>query len=305
VNLALMQSVVGEPAVAKAAFEAAVPIARAAEHPPALLKTLTYRGVGHFFQTEYQQAEEMLTEASDLASRLRDGSMLRTTMFFLGWTQANLGHISDALATLNALLEMARRNGDKHFLSRVPRRIAWIHQELQDFAHTMSQDRTGAEPRRDIPSGEVEAPLPRFSGVRTQAGTAEHWLSQGDLERATEEARTLLANSTQHGPPKYVGIAHKILAEIAMIRGDLATAEAELAAALEPFRTHPAPLVTWKIYASLGRLHLLKNDAQAAREGFAQGADIIQQIASTITDERFRSTFLNAHAVQEVLRGSL
>jgi hypothetical protein len=114
-----------------------------------------------------------------------------------------------------------------------------------------------------------------------------------------------LTNSTQHGPPKYVGVAHKILGEIAMGRGDLAKAEAELAAALEPFRTRPAPLVTWKIYSTLGRLHVLKNDAQAAREAFAQGTDIIQKIASTISDERLRSTFLNAPAVQEVLRGTL
>jgi ATP/maltotriose-dependent transcriptional regulator MalT len=144
-----------------------------------------------------------------------------------------------------------------------------------------------------------------FSGVRSQARAAEYWLSQADLDRATEEAGSLLTNSTQHGPPKYVGIAHKILAEIAMARGNLASAEAELAAALEPFRTRPAPLVTWKIYSTLGKLHVLKNDAHAAREAFAQGAHIIQKIVSTITDEQLRSTFLSAPAVQEVLRGSL
>jgi len=305
VNLALMHTVLGEPAVAKSLFEAAIPIARAVEHPEALLRALTYRGVGHFFQTEFQEAEEMLTEASHLASRLRDGVMLRTALFFLGWTRASLGDISDALATLNELLEMARRNGDTSFLSRVPKRIAWIHRELQDFSHTISQDQTGAETTSATRSEVAEAIPGGFSGVRSQARAAEYWLSQADLDRATEEAGSLLTNSTQHGPPKYVGIAHKILAEIAMARGDLARAQAELAAALEPFRTRPAPLVTWKIYSTLGKLHVLKNDAHAAREAFAQSAHIIQKIASTITDEQLRSTFLSAPAVQEVLRGSL
>ena len=304
VNLALMHTVLGEPAVAKSLFEAAIPIARSAEHPEALLRALTKRGVGHFFQTEFQQAEEMLTEATHLASRLRDGIMLRTGLFFLGWTRASLGHISGALATLNELLEMARRNGDTNFLSRVPKRIAWIHRELQDFPHTISHDQPSTESTRANHSEEAGALSPSFSGARPQARAAENWLARGDLERATEEADLLLSNSTQHGPPKYVGVAHKILAEIAMARGDLARAETEITAALEPFQTRPAPLITWKIYSTLGRLHLLKNDAPDARDAFAKGADIIQKIASTISDERLRSTFLNAPAVQEVLRGT-
>jgi tetratricopeptide (TPR) repeat protein len=303
VNLALMHAVLGEPAVAKSLFEAAIPIARSAEQPEALLRALTKRGVGHFFQTEFQQAEEMLSEAVHLASRLRDGIMLRTALFFLGWTRASLGDISPALATLNELLEMARRNGDTSFLSRVPKRIAWIHRELQDFPHTISHQ-PSTESTRGNHAEEAGALPPSFSGARSQARAAEYWLARGDLERASEEADLLLSNSTQHGPPKYVGVAHKILAEIAMARGDLARAETELTAALEPFQTRPAPLITWKIYSTLGRLHLLKNDAPGARDAFAQGANIIQKIASTIRDERLRSTFLNAPAVQEVLRGT-
>jgi predicted ATPase len=98
VNLALRRSVLGEPELAKALFEAAVPIAKSAGDAQALLTTLTYRGVGHFFQTEFGEAERMLTEASGLASRLRNGMMLRTALFFLGWTQGSLGRISEALA---------------------------------------------------------------------------------------------------------------------------------------------------------------------------------------------------------------
>jgi serine/threonine protein kinase/tetratricopeptide (TPR) repeat protein len=299
VNLALLHSVWGKPAVSKATFDAAVPIARSAGHPHALLRTLTYRGVGHFFQTEYPQAMQMLAEASDLAARLRDGPLLRSALFFLGWTRANLGQISGALAAWHELLEMSRRNGDRHFLARVPRRIAWIHRELQDFAYSPEND--GAEPNDGMSSVEVDTVRLRASGAHTQADTAEYRLSQGDLTRASEEARALLDESTQHGTPKYVGIAHKILAEIAMTRGDLATAESELAEALQPFQTHPAPLITWKIYRLLGRLQMMKSDARAAQDAFSQGAETIQQIAFTITDEHLRSTFLNAPAVQEVL----
>lgn len=304
VNLALRHSLMGEPGTAKALFEAAVPLARSAERPAALLRSLTYRGIGHFFQTEFRDAEEMLIEAVDLASRLRDGAMLRTALFFLGWTRGSLGRMSDALATFNELLEMATRNSDTLFLVRVPQRIAWIHHELQDFQYSAPQRQPGIQDSGETLNqlGDVSAPI--FSGVRFQALAAEEALAQGDLERATEQAHLLLDNSSRHGPPKYIAVSHQLLAEIATARGDLTTAETELALALEPFRTHPAPLIEWKIYAALGRLHGRKNEVHAAREAFTRAADIVKNIASSVSDEPLRSTFLNAPAVQEVLRGS-
>jgi len=330
VNLALRHSVVGEPGIAKSMFEAAIPLARSAGHHRALLSTLTYRGVGHFFQTEFREAEGMLREASELASRLRDGVLLRTALFFLGWTQASLGRMSEALATLDEVFEMAQRNGDRHFLSRVPKRTRWIHWELQGFPYTIQHSQAGAEitvrnrseevtdsPINLIhlmyetgPSGNQEKASTEmeewhFSGVRFQAGAAESALSQGDLKRAEEQAHALLDNCLRHGPPKYLAVAHKILAEIAMGHGDLANAEQELTAALEPLRTNPAPLIAWKTYATLGRLQQLKNDPQSARDAYGCAAEIVQKIASSVDDEQLRSTFLNAPAVQEVLRGRL
>jgi tetratricopeptide (TPR) repeat protein len=302
VNLAIRHSVLGEPAVAKTLFDAAIPIARSAEDPQALLTTLTYRGVGHFFQTEFQEAEEILSEASPLASRLRNGNLLRTVLFFLGWTQASLGRISDALATLNELLEMAQRNSDSYFLETVPKRIVWIHQELQDFQYAIPQSQMAGEAGGGTKSG--EALFPTFRGARFQASAAEQALLRGDLDLASEQGQALLANSTRHGPPKYVAVAHKILADIAIARGNLEQAETELSAALEPLRTHPAPLVAWKIHAILGKVHSLKSDRPAAREAFARAGEIVRRIASAITDEHLRSIFLSASAVQEVLRGS-
>jgi serine/threonine protein kinase/tetratricopeptide (TPR) repeat protein len=330
VNLALRHAVMGEPAIAKSLFDAAMPLARSSGNDRALLSTLTYRGVGHFFQTEYREAEEMLSEASQLASRLRDGVILRTSLFFLGWTQASSGRMSDALATLQNVFEMAERNGDRNFVLRAQRRIRWIHWELQGFPQTVQYSQAGTESMVGSRPDEVAAsPLSlihimyetepsgdqkqtaaeikewHFSGVRVQAGRAESALSQGDIERAEEQARALLENSLRHGPPKYLAVAHKILAETAMARGDLANAEQELAAALEPFRTNPAPLVAWKTYAALGRLHRLKNDPPAAREAYGCAAEIVRKIASSVDDEQLRSTFLNAPTVQEVLSGSL
>jgi hypothetical protein len=299
VNLALWHSVLGEPEMAKSLFESAIPIARSAGQHQALLTTLTFRGVGHFFQTEYPQAEEMLSEAATLASKLRNGRLLRTAMFFLGWTRGNLGRISEAVATLTELGEMADRNGDALFSHRARKRIRWIQAELLGSRPTAPRGLAAAEARSGTLS-EARHAAGGFSGIRSQARAAEEFLSQGDHLRARAHARDLLANTMLHGPPKYVLTARRILAEVAIASGDLAQAELDLAASLAELRSHPAPLVAWRIHATLGRLHRLRHETEAARESYAQAADIVNQIATNINDERLRSTFLNTPAVQEL-----
>jgi tetratricopeptide (TPR) repeat protein len=302
VNLALRHSVIGEPTTAKRLFDEAVRLARSGHHPATLLRTLTYRGVGHFFQTEFREAEATLYEAVELASRVHDGGTLRTSLFFLGWTRASLGRISEALATFEHLREMAARNADALFLGRVPRRIAWIHRELQDFAYNEPLDSSRPPDPDDLVTGAPDLMVPVFSGVRSQAKAARDALAEGDVERTAELAEALLANSTRHGPPKYVGTAHQLLADVAAARGDLAAAERELTLALDALTDHPAPLVQWKLHAMLGRVRRQRDDVDGSQASFAQAAEIVNALAGSVTDERFRTIFLTSPAVQEVLR---
>lgn len=303
VNLGLRHSLMGDPAAATTLFEAAIQLARSANHSPAVLRTVTYRGVGHFFQTEFREADTLLSEAVELASRLRDGGMLRTGLFFLGWTRANLGRMSEALATLEQLLEMATRNSDGLFLARVPRRIAWIHHELQDVGYVEGPRSDSGEHHNESHGKGPDLLAPVFSGVRSQAKAAQDALAEGNLERAAEEARLLLDNSTRHGPPKYVAVAHQLLADVATARGDLSETEHELALALDALATRPAPLVQWKIYARLGRVRGERNDMAGARTAYAHAAEIVNAIAASVSDDELRSIFLTSTAVEEILRG--
>jgi len=45
--------------------------------------------------------------------------------------------MSEALKTLNEAVEMARRNGDRFWVSRLPNCIGWIYRELQDFQRAL------------------------------------------------------------------------------------------------------------------------------------------------------------------------
>src|ERR1700733_14524820 len=77
--------------------------------------------------------------------------------------------------------------------------------------------------------------------------------------------------------------------------------ESELLEAIEVLSDHPAPLVAWKTYAALGRLHAGMGRAAAAREAYSHAVALVEGIATNVHDERLRSVFLGSTAVQEVL----
>jgi tetratricopeptide (TPR) repeat protein len=235
-------------------------------------------------------------------------------------------------------MALARRNGDRFFLPRLPNCIGWLYHELQDFQHALEWDQQGLEIARECAVVEAEAnslinlgsdfahlgedrkSMPAFREVeacftrdawsrwrynlRLQAGTSEYWLSQGDPEKAEEHAKRLLEEATGREVRKYIATAYRLLGEVAMARGDLADAEVKLAAALDQLHSYPAPLVAWKTYAVLGRLRRQMGDEESAREAFAQAAAIVGEIAANVRDDGLRATFLNSAAVREVLDGA-
>src|SRR5262249_44360347 len=152
------------------------------------------------------------------------------------------------------------------WLPRLPNCIGWIHRELRDFEHALAWDQQGLEIARECGVIEAEAnslinlgcdfahlgqdrkTMPAFReaeacfhrdewyrwryNLRFQAGASEHWLSQGNPEMAEEHAKRLLEEAASREVRKYSATAYKLLAQVAIARGDLAAAEVKLAAAL-------------------------------------------------------------------------
>jgi tetratricopeptide (TPR) repeat protein len=303
------------------------------------VQPLTYRGIAHFFRSEYQDAVDLLREGAQLATEAGDGFHLIQALFFLGASQGNLGRISEALATFNDTLAMSQRNGNRQRMSTIPNSIGWIHREMGDAAGSIEHDSTSAERARDLGVVEAETNAQvnlahdylqreepenslaalkraeaicdrdrwhawRFGGIRLQEASAEFWIAQNDLERASGHAHRLLENATRHNARKYIAVAHKLFAKIASLRDDAAGAEKELYAAIAVLEHHPAPLVAWQIYVALGRVQTKMGDTAKARQAFSQAAGIIRLIADQTSDERLRTTFLNRPEVREALAGA-
>jgi serine/threonine protein kinase/tetratricopeptide (TPR) repeat protein len=312
--------------------------ARVINHKPALMAALTWRGCLYFFQTEYERAIECEIEARKLASEMREGFLLLTSLFFHGLSLGNLGRMSQALAMLEDAISKARRNGDLFWFPRMPNCIGWLHRELQDFEGALKYDQEGLHAGREFHVLEAEAnslinlgldhtiagkPAETASVfqeareifehdkwfrwryiIRLEAGTAEHWLRQGELTKAKEFTERLFSTASEYKARKYIAVAHRLRAAIAIAEGNPEKAQVDFDEALKVLEDYPAPLVKWRVLADIGRLLSTKGDEQGARRTFASSAEIVNQCAENVTDESLRSVFLNSPAVQEVMVGS-
>ena len=322
----------GELKEAKELLDEVVATSRKLNHKPSILSGLTWRACLHFFQSEYALAVETTTEALRLASELRDGFLMLTSLFFLGLSQGNQGKMSASLATLSEALDKARRNGDLFWHPRFPNCIGWIYRELFDFESARKYDEEGIEISRRhhvleaeanslinvgidcTHAGDSEKTAAAFRtvkdifdrdawfrwryNIRLEAATAEHWLRQGDLDKAREHVERLKATATEHGVHKYIAVAHDLMARVYVAAGDLAEADKEFDAALLELENYPAPLVDWKVQAGRARLKAQTGDDAEAQAASTRASEIVNSIAANVLDENLRNRFLTtAHRI--------
>jgi tetratricopeptide (TPR) repeat protein/predicted Ser/Thr protein kinase len=336
---AYYQLLSGELAEAEVTLERAIPVARSLKHRPALVIGLRYSGLFHFWRSEYASAERVQVEASLLAAEARDGFHLPLALYYLGLTLANRGRISEAMGSMQEALNMAKRNNNSLALSRIPNGIGWVSREMGDLGTAIEFNEGCVEFSRGTKAAEAEAnalinlvydyllagkpgkseqalerilPLSqrerwsrwRFYGIRHNAAQAEYWLARRKLDRAEEYARALLANAEENRVAKYIAVARRLLGEIAAVNGDAMTAEEELTRSLEPFATHPMPLIEWRNHVALGRLLAARNRPAGAREAFKRAETLVRELAGNISDPAPRKVFLEMDSVREVIAGA-
>ena len=285
----------GDLSEARPMLEESIRIASILDDRPALAAGLAWRGTLHYFQSEFEASERALVRALDLSSELRDGFMVVFCGFFLGLTRANLGRISEALASLETITRMSQRNGERYQVFKVPNTIGWIHRELGDSDGALAHDRQGLDIARthhileiEVNSainlahdhaqrGETERAEALFAeaanllqgddwlrwrfALRLLAARCEQMLLKGDLVKAEAHASRLVDTAERFGACKYIVIGRNILGAIGEARGDLNEAEGQLTLAVDLLRQHPAPLTSWKTYAALGRIRLRSGNA--------------------------------------------
>jgi serine/threonine protein kinase/tetratricopeptide (TPR) repeat protein len=318
----------GELKESRAILDDLVETARRLDYKPALCGGLIWRACLHFFQSEYELAIEKAREGIRLASELRDGFLWLTAMFFVGLSQGNQGKMSAALATLEDAMAKARRNGDLFWHPRFPNCIGWIYRELHDFeaARKFNDEGIDVARRHHVLEAEANSLINRgidcthagqgectdkaftqvkdiFArdawfrwryNIRLQAATAAHFLRDGDLDKAREHIARLEETAREHEVHKYIGVAKQLMAELLIKSDDLAGAEQQFNNALAELKDYPAPLVAWKVHASMARLKSQSGDTAGSQEHSTHAQEIVNSIAANVADEKLRANFLNA-----------
>jgi serine/threonine protein kinase/tetratricopeptide (TPR) repeat protein len=336
--IALKHLCYGELKEGKVVLEDVIATAKKLDHKPALLGGLAWRGCLHFFQSEYALSIEKATQARRLASELRDGFLMLTSLFFIGLSQGNQGKMSDSLTTLHEGMKLARKNGDLFWHPRIPNCIGWIHRELQDFDGAHKYDEEGRQIAQHHHVLEAEANslinlgidfthegdrektasvfhdvADIFSrdawfrwryNIRFQAAMAADALRHGEIEKAQEYVTRLLEMATEYESHKYIAVAHQLMAEVEIAKGNSAEAQEYFKRALAELKEYPAPLVEWKTHAASARLKLRMGENDGACEEFARAAEIVNTIAANVRDEELRSRFMNSAAVREVIEAA-
>jgi tetratricopeptide (TPR) repeat protein len=294
-----------------------------------LLDSLDVRGRLSFFRSEYEEAEQMFRKQIELALELSDAFEFVKTNYFLGLTLANLGRVSEAFAVLRSAMDIAKRNGEIFWLSRMPNAFGWIHREMQDFEGAEAFDREGAAMGHEAGFGEAEVnsvinlAMDRLhsseqAAVCSAMKTAASLLSQDAWFRwrfeirflqaraeqtlARTDAVALLEKAIHYGAHKYVIIARTLLSRIAMLSADFDTAAEEITAACSLLERYPALLCAWRTHAMRGRIEMQCGKPAAGITAYSLAVSNIRYIADHIGDKRLRSIFLNSEAIRDALR---
>jgi DNA-binding winged helix-turn-helix (wHTH) protein/tetratricopeptide (TPR) repeat protein len=121
----------------------------------------------------------------------------------------------------------------------------------------------------------------------------EYHLEVGELAQAHARA-TQLFDFTSRAPDRnYLALAHRVLARIAFVNADFATARRHLSAALAIVETAELPLAAWKIYGTAATLYAEMGEHDKAADYLRRGAAGVQTLAADLRPgEALRSIFL-------------
>lgn len=323
--------------------DSAVALARSLEDSPRLFRSLSARTQLQYYRAEYASALPRLREVCSAGRgtyRLSDPRTLSVYFHgtkFLGLTLGDLGHASEALATLQEGLETARRDGYRYWVPRLLCAIGWLYGEIGALdAALQHSEEAVAEAVSENTDARVETGLymataclrlgrlERAASVLAEADVltrqdipfawlwrihfcsvaAEDALARGAPARAAELAFECDALARRHGVRKFVILAEHMLAEAAAAEGDWVRAGAHTQQALEILTAHPVPILAWKIHATAARIHEHRGLHAQAAAALDEARREVRQLCDQIHEESLKATFLESHGVRQVAANS-
>ena len=323
------------------AGDTAIALARSLSDLHRLRSSLCVRGRIHYHRAEYDSALTQLREVcNSLGAETRRQADPRpryvhfSGVQFLGPTLADLGRISEAFSLLRSELEIARADGYEFWVPILLNAIGWLYGEIGELdaalshAEEASEDTVGQNIEIRVESllhmatacsrlghsdraarllGDADKlmkqgiPFEWLWRIALGIVAAEHALTFGVPDVASDHAREAAELARRSGVWKQVAIAERLLADAAAADGDWAQAGAHVQEALDLLRLHPVPLVSWKVHATAARIHQQRGQHAEAAAALDRARREVHQLTDRIREEELKLTFLKLRDVHEIL----
>lgn len=295
------------------------------------------------FQSELAAAEAAYLRARELWDSLGSPLMRMDCANALGWIFASRGRPSAGLRAFEEAAELARQHFHEAQHLRFADGTGWILRELGDLAAATSHDLSGLARARargarfgelcyatelgadftaagDIAAAsqhltraeellsngnfEVFPCYVRRAELRLRAVQSQCWLFGRELSRAEATAQQLLELSALDPSREHQVVARERLARVAMARGQLGVARAELDRALALLDGDPLPLLAYRVNGLAAQLGERQDEVEERRRARDVAQELVAQIAASLDSASLRASFLRSRVVQELGLGA-
>jgi DNA-binding winged helix-turn-helix (wHTH) protein len=294
-----------------------------------------------FFESlraNYPAACRAAEEGARLALELSDVHSFLLSQYYLAWGLLHSGRWGEMSRILGKGLEMAERNESRRWTVLYQLEMAWLREQALDFEAAGEMCEQAYEQALKIGHpyteslslillgmarlglgrrgaafhcfGEVAARLDRervlmdwILRLPLHDGLSRLWLAQGELAQARREAEALRELAAPSGERTYLALAHRTLAEIAMVAGQWDEAENEVSRALATIEETDAPSAEWRVRATAAQLYEQRGHVAEAAPHWRRSADALDRLAeSLVEDDRLRESLNTNPSAQLIQR---
>ncbi len=322
---------------AKAEFDRAIAISRAAGDTVHEAFALGFTGNLRNWAGDYTEGERLLSDAVRVA---REGNLLVPllwTLWLSGVVRTGKGDYDGAVSMLEEDLALCEKVGDEVMRYRVLNTLGWVWMEMGDLDRATDFNRRGAEGARKRGDPETIAnpeinlgDIFMMKGDLTLAGefldgvyrlvkdpaTSEWmkwrysthlfaslgdlWLVRGGFTKARQFADECLEIATRTNSRKNLVKGWRLQGEIALARRQWDEADGSLRQALSIAEAIGNPTQLWKTHLALGRFYSEAKKLELARREYQAARAVIEGIKAGLQHPELRAGFERAPLIRQI-----
>ena len=284
------------------------------------------------WRADFEGCQRYLQEGASLSERTQSGRALGAALFHLGHSYMARGRYQQALRWYGGVHEYAREANDRYWIARHPSILAGLHLELFDAESAVELCREGGEIAKRVsagpsPGGHSFVQLGLAHLQRGERGAAEESLrrawdlldgdgwqrwcwhipllrGRAEIALAAGNLDDALSYATQARQLATQADARHEVAHVGLLLGEIAVAQERLPEAVQLLRGAStlaehinAAYVLWRCGGTLGGILANMGEDRAAETYLTQAAQTIEAIATELTDDALRTSFMRADAV--------